>query len=190
MARDFFDSLLRMLFSRIIDDIEQADTVEHVYRHIPAAAVTADDKTVRELEHDPDVLYVEDNLPVAAADSTALKAFSSSTAQNASAFSQWNIKLIQAALAWNKGLTGKQVKIAVIDSGISPHEELSIAGGASMVGYTASYRDDNGHGTHVAGIIGAKAVNPSPLASMIDGSPVPSYKNCVREKTFSLQNQN
>nr|MDH3155108.1 S8 family peptidase [Bacillus licheniformis] len=53
-------------------------------------------------------------------------------------------------------MTGKQVKIAVIDSGISPHEELSIAGGASMVGYTASYRDDNGHGTHVAGIIGAK----------------------------------
>nr|MDH3155107.1 protease inhibitor I9 family protein [Bacillus licheniformis] len=44
--------------------IEQADTVEHVYRHIPAPAVTADDKTVRELEHDPDVLYVEDNLPV------------------------------------------------------------------------------------------------------------------------------
>ena len=87
--------------------IEQADTVEHVYRHIPAAAVTADDKTVRELEHDPDVLYVEDNLLVAAADSTALKAFSSSTAQNASAFSQWNIKLIQAALAWNKGLSRK-----------------------------------------------------------------------------------
>lgn len=100
--------------------IEQADTVEHVYRHIPAAAVTADDKTVRELEHDPDVLYVEDNLQVAAADSTALKAVSSSTAQNTSAFSQWNIKPIQAALAWNKGLTGKQVKIAVIDSGISP----------------------------------------------------------------------
>ncbi len=135
--------------------IEQADTVEHVYRHIPAAAVTADDKTVRELEQDPDVLYVEDNLPVAAADSTVLKAVSSSTAQTASAFSQWNIKPIQAALAWNKGLTGKQVKIAVIDSGF-PHEELSIAGGASMVGYTASYRDDNGHGTHVAGIIGAK----------------------------------
>ncbi len=53
--------------------IEQADTVEHVYRHIPAAAVTADDKTVRELEQDPDVLYVEDNLPVAAADSTVQK---------------------------------------------------------------------------------------------------------------------
>ncbi|MGG0839586.1 S8 family serine peptidase [Bacillus paralicheniformis] len=136
--------------------IEQADTVEHVYRHIPAAAVTADDKTMRELEQDPDVLYVEDNLPVAAADSTVLKAVSSSTAQTASAFSQWNIKPIQAELAWHKGLTGKQVKIAVIDSGISPHEELSIAGGASMVGYTASYRDDNGHGTHVAGIIGAK----------------------------------
>lgn len=38
----------------------------------------------------------------------------------------------------------------------SPHDDLSIAGGYSAVSYTSSYKDDNGHGTHVAGIIGAK----------------------------------
>ncbi|MDI5788636.1 S8 family serine peptidase [Bacillus licheniformis] len=34
-----------------------------------------------------------------------------------------------------------------------------------MVGYTASYRDDNGHGTHVAGIIGAKHNGRGSMAS-------------------------
>ncbi|WFA06374.1 S8 family serine peptidase [Bacillus sp. HSf4] len=136
--------------------MEQADSVEHVYRKLPAAAVTADEKTVRKLEHDPDVLYVENNAPVKAADATAFKAVSSGTEQNTGSFAQWNIKPIQADLAWHKGLTGKHVRTAVLDSGISPHDELSIAGGVSMVDYTASYRDDNGHGTHVAGIIGAK----------------------------------
>ena len=45
------------------------------------------------------------------------------------------------------------MKVAVIDSGIYPHDDLSIAGGYSAVSYTSSYKDDNGHGTHVAGII-------------------------------------
>lgn len=53
-------------------------------------------------------------------------------------------------------LDGKKVKVAVIDSGIYPHDDLSIAGGYSAVSYTSSYKDDNGHGTHVAGIIAAK----------------------------------
>ncbi|WP_235426967.1 S8 family peptidase [Cohnella kolymensis] len=43
-----------------------------------------------------------------------------------------------------------------MDTGIAPHEDLSVTGGASFVSYTASYADDNGHGTHVAGIIGAR----------------------------------
>ncbi|MDI5788637.1 hypothetical protein PO124_10265 [Bacillus licheniformis] len=62
---------------------------------------------MRELEHDPDVLYVEDNLLVAAADSTALK-LSPAAQRKRLRVSQWNIKLIQAALAWNKGLTGNR----------------------------------------------------------------------------------
>ncbi|WP_412677787.1 S8 family serine peptidase [Bacillus swezeyi] len=136
--------------------MEQAESVEHIYQQLHAAAVTADEKTVRNLEHDPDVLYVENNAAVKAAGIAPLKAVSSGTEQSTGSVTQWNVKLIQAALAWNKGLTGKRVKIAVIDSGIAPHEELSIAGGASMVSYTSSYHDDNGHGTHVAGIIGAK----------------------------------
>ena len=70
---------------------------------------------------------------------------------------------IGAARVWNElNYTGKGVVIAVIDTGIDySHEELadSIAGGRSFVDYTPDYKDDNGHGTHVAGIITANGIN-------------------------------
>ena len=47
------------------------------------------------------------------------------------------------------------VDVAVIDSGIAAHPDLAIAGGKACVGGNASFADDNGHGTHVAGTIGA-----------------------------------
>ena len=50
---------------------------------------------------------------------------------------------------------GKNVRVAVFDTGISPHADLDIKKGVSFVDYTNSYYDDNGHGSHVAGIIGA-----------------------------------
>lgn len=45
--------------------------------------------------------------------------------------------------------------MAVLDSDISPHPDLALTGGVSCVEYTSSYADDDGHGTHVAGIIAA-----------------------------------
>lgn len=56
--------------------------------------------------------------------------------------------------------TGSGIGVAVIDSGISTtHYDLkaNIAGGVNCVtdSRTKSYNDDNGHGTHVAGVIAA-----------------------------------
>lgn len=67
----------------------------------------------------------------------------------------WNIQQIQA---WPYQSTGKRVKVAVIDTGIAlNHPDLkdNIKGGINVINNGASYNDDNGHGTHVAGIIGA-----------------------------------
>jgi subtilisin family serine protease len=61
-------------------------------------------------------------------------------------------------------LKGSRPRVAVIDTGIDPkHPELSkhIVGGynARAGEDPLSYRDDNGHGTHMAGIIAAAANN-------------------------------
>jgi subtilisin family serine protease len=47
--------------------------------------------------------------------------------------------------------------VAVLDTGIAKHRELTIAGGKACVG--SSFGDGNGHGTHVAGTIAAKDNN-------------------------------
>lgn len=71
----------------------------------------------------------------------------------------WGYEKMNFNKAWTQGYTGKGVKIAVLDSGVATHSELSVSGGISMVDYTTSYADDNGHGTHVMGILNAKHDN-------------------------------
>jgi subtilisin family serine protease len=49
------------------------------------------------------------------------------------------------------------VDVAIIDTGISAHADLNIAGGRACNG--SSYADNNGHGTHVAGTVAARNQN-------------------------------
>ncbi|QKS70514.1 S8 family serine peptidase [Paenalkalicoccus suaedae] len=110
------------------------------YRNIPAVAMTVPSASIQRLKNNPNVLSVEKDLPVRVSSQTE---------------DYGNVK-VQAPKARQAGFTGKGVKVAVIDSGIAPHSDLKIAGGASFVSYTNSFADDHGHGTHVAGIIAAQ----------------------------------
>lgn len=56
------------------------------------------------------------------------------------------------------GFTGKKITIAVLDTGVYPHYDLiypinRIIAWADFINYRNTPYDDNGHGTHVAGII-------------------------------------
>ncbi len=56
------------------------------------------------------------------------------------------------------GYTGKNITVAIIDTGISPHMDLiypksRIAGFKDFVNNESRMYDDNGHGTHCAGIL-------------------------------------
>ncbi|HHW67603.1 S8 family peptidase [Defluviitalea raffinosedens] len=68
-------------------------------------------------------------------------------------------EVIHADWAHQRGYSGRGIGVAVLDSGIYPHEDFMhprnriIAFKDFVNGYEKPY-DDNGHGTHVAGIIG------------------------------------
>jgi len=69
----------------------------------------------------------------------------------------WGIDRIDADVAWEV-YTGNAVKVAIIDTGVdTDHPDLraNIKGGINTINPRKTYQDDNGHGTHVAGIIGA-----------------------------------
>jgi subtilisin len=68
----------------------------------------------------------------------------------------WNISLVKAHKAWSRGFRGEGIKVAVLDTGIASHPDLVISGGVSFVPGVVSYNDGHSHGTHCAGIIGAR----------------------------------
>lgn len=52
-------------------------------------------------------------------------------------------------------VTGMGVRVAVLDTGIGPHDDLTIGPGFRAINGGSGTADDHGHGTHMAGIIGA-----------------------------------
>jgi serine protease AprX len=92
---------------------------------------------------------------------------------------------IQATRAQQMGLTGRGRTIVVLDTGYNyNHPELasSYLGGRDFVNHDADPFDDNGHGSHVAGIITGDGIDPrargiAPDTGIVAGKVLDAYGN-------------
>lgn len=89
---------------------------------------------------------------------------------------QWNLQKIEAPKAWDVSQGGFG-PIAIVDTGIAASQtDLSgnVQTGYNFVSDSTNTYDDNGHGTHVAGIVSAATNNATGVASVgFKGSLLP-----------------
>lgn len=66
-------------------------------------------------------------------------------------------ELLNTSYVHKRGYTGKGITVAIMDTGLYPHRDFKerVLGFYDVVGGEKKCYDDNGHGTHVAGIIGS-----------------------------------
>ncbi len=134
---------------------------------LPIVAGSFTDREIKGMQGDANIRSVEDDLIAYALPATpagmepTLHLGPGLVAEDAPAMLAetlpWGINRIDAERAWEV-TRGAGIRVAVIDTGIDHlHHDLSpnFAGGVSFVP-GESFTDGNGHGTHVAGIIGAR----------------------------------
>src|SRR3989344_4075340 len=158
-----------VVFKKGLSEIEKLDALRRAdgnlvkkLRQRDMAVVALDENSTAALSKDARVLRVEDDAVVEALEATdngkQARSNSKKSPPQPAEVLPWGINKIDAELVWLLGGVGAGVNVGVIDTGISSsHPDLvgNIKDGEREVGYTSSWNDDNGHGSHVAGIIGA-----------------------------------
>ncbi|TFB25121.1 peptidase S8 [Filobacillus milosensis] len=161
--------------------VEDEDIL-HEFSLLPVFHLKLTDNQAKGLKNHPQIKYVEANAEA--------KAFAQQT--------PWGIPHVQGTQSQNSGYTGSGVKVAVLDTGIdSSHEDLNVSGGYSVFG-DSPYNDGNGHGTHVAGTVGALdnnlgVIGVAPDASLyavkvLDSNGSGSYSGIAQGIEWSIQN--
>lgn len=148
-----------------VNEAAQDEIVEHTgaikIKHLPlinAAVVLAAPANERALAQRAEILRVD-------ADAVAYTQAKPTPPPPPAESLPWGVNRIDAERVWdvdnnlvvdNGVKAGSGVKVAVLDTGIDldhPDLQVNIKGGVNTINPFKSADDDNGHGTHVAGII-------------------------------------
>ncbi|MGJ9385856.1 cell wall-binding repeat-containing protein [Salipaludibacillus sp. CF4.18] len=117
------------------------------------------DETLKKLESDPRIEYVEEKIP-----------FHYLTNDSFIVHQQSDFQLINVSQAWEQYNPKKKPIIAVLDSGVDVfHRDVTnkIYKPYNVLNSSSNVRDNVGHGTHVAGIVGAETGNGIGVASIV-----------------------
>ncbi len=150
--------------------IDLGGTIGHTYSLLPAISAEIPEEGLGTLLKHPLVNYIEEDKAVVSIDpissgNISNLSFLQSSATDIEYQNAWGVEHIGAKAAHDKNITGKGVKIAILDTGINyNHEDLdaNYRGGYNFIingnGIDDPFDDSwNAHGTHIAGIIAAEA---------------------------------
>ena len=110
---------------------------------------------------------------------------------------QWGLPVISAPAAWDITTGSKNVVVAVLDTGIdsthpdflAPDNSSNIVQGYNFITKSTDTTDDNGHGTHVSGIIGAVGNNSVGIAGLMWGVQIMPLKFLGSDGTGSTSDE-
>ena len=136
-----------------------ADRITEDFQYLDSFVANLTDTEAQTLRNDPSVRYVESaDIKFFALDASAPAKHIAPMSHPANAqVTPYGITMVHAPIVWPVG-KGDGINVAIVDTGIDyTHPELKdhYQGGFNAVTGTNDPRDDDGHGTHVAGIIGA-----------------------------------
>lgn len=149
-----------------------AGAVHPIIRTETVRGVDAAQDAIDDAQQDPRLVSVGIDQRVQLSDVDA-----SLSTNDTYASSLWGINRIAAQTAWDMpGVNrGSGVKVAVVDTGVSVHDDLA---GTILAGYDATAaagngrNDGHGHGTHVAGTIAATANNGRGVAGVAPNASI------------------
>ncbi|MBO4949858.1 MAG: S8 family serine peptidase [Clostridia bacterium] len=103
---------------------------------------------------------------------------------------KWYLGCINADFAWNAGIFGDEVRVAVIDSGVYPHKDIenNLIKGKNYVNESSpdDTTDNVGHGTSVAGIIASRCNDLATVGIAFKTKVVPLKVTDSKELSMSL----
>ncbi|HEV3365548.1 MAG TPA: S8 family serine peptidase [Acidimicrobiia bacterium] len=133
-------------------------TVNALFGSLNTLVVSLTQSRVASLQRDPRVAFVTPDRPVRLLDSTTKSTGSVDGVPT-------GVMRIGAAPLANVATVEKKAAVAIVDTGIMPRPDLNVVGGFDCAndllgdllgGSGGKTKDNNGHGTHVAGTVAAK----------------------------------